>query len=109
MISEKLAKRIFLILVIALSLGMIIWAIPLSFFQFSELKEFEGVIKPLEASIYMEGTHKLEINEKEFVLLKSKEIDLDKFINKKVEIKGIARKTIEGNGLIVEVKEIQKK
>ena len=49
----------------------------------------EGTISKPQTTNYMYGTHVLQPeNSKTFYALMSEEVDLDKYLNKKVEIKG---------------------
>jgi len=74
----------------------------------TEKSSIEGVVHKLEASIYMEGTHYLEAGGITLTLLESTyDINLDKYIGKNVKIWGDTRMTIEGDGVITDVKRIE--
>lgn len=68
-------------------------------------EKLEGVVRKLGASIYPEGTHRLEANGTLVALLEaaSVQIDLDDFIGKSVEIEGILSPTVDGNLEILKV------
>jgi len=67
------------------------------------VERYIGIVKTLGASIYMQGTHRLEKDNKLVVLLKSKQIDLDQFLDQEVEIEGKVKKVVEGDLKIMEV------
>ena len=71
-------------------------------------ESIEGIIRRLEASIYMEGTHYLEVDGVILILLESTHnINLDKYVGKNVEIEGELRMTIEGDSMIMDVEKIK--
>lgn len=67
---------------------------------------YRGVLDVLGASIYMEGTHRLELEDGRFVLLESNGLVLDEYIGKNVEVFGSTRATIEGSAIIMRVERI---
>ncbi len=67
---------------------------------------YQGIIEPAGMSIYMQGTHQLKLNDGRFILLESKDIDLDNYLNKKVGVFGATRPTVESNGTIMRVEEV---
>jgi len=70
-------------------------------------KSIEGVVRKLDTSIYMEGTHYLEAGGVTLALLESTKINLDKYVDDNVEIWGEARRTVEGDGIIIDVSKIE--
>ncbi len=68
-------------------------------------EKLEGVIRKLGASIYQQGTHRLEKNDELVALLESagSQIKLDSFVGKDVEVEGIISPTVEGNLQIMRV------
>jgi len=71
-------------------------------------QSISGVVRPLEASIYMQGDHYLEVNGVILALLKSTHgINLDKYNNKNVEIWGEPEINVEGDGYIIDVEKIK--
>ncbi len=64
-----------------------------------------GVVQPLGASIYQQGTHRLLTDGKLTALLESgsETLDLDAYLAQEVELQGIARPTVEGDLTILEV------
>lgn len=64
---------------------------------------YRGVIQPSGISIYMEGTHRLVLDDGRFVLLTSESVDLNDYVNQEVELRGAIRPTVEGNGMIMRV------
>lgn len=71
-------------------------------------QSIEGVVHKLDASLYMEGTHYLEAGGVTLALLEStKGINLDKYIDKNVEVWGETKRTVEGDGIIVDVEKVE--
>jgi hypothetical protein len=67
-------------------------------------KSIFGKIVPLEASVYMQGTHRLvDDNGNTLVLLNAKDDKLKLSEGMKVEVSGVVRKTLEGDAEIMEV------
>lgn len=64
---------------------------------------YRGRLMPLGSSIYMEGTHRLELEDGRFVLLESNGVLLDEYLGKDVEVTGATRATIEGSAIIMRV------
>lgn len=67
---------------------------------------YRGLLLPLGASIYMEGTHRLELEDGRFVLLESNGLLLDEYLNMDVEVFGATRPTVEGGGIIMRVERV---
>ncbi len=67
---------------------------------------YRGVLRELGASIYMEGTHKLELEDGRFVLLEANGLVLDDYMNEDVEVFGSTRPTVEGDAIIMRVERI---
>jgi hypothetical protein len=68
-----------------------------------EMQKLSGVVRPLGVSIYQEGTHRLEKDNKLQLLLESKVLELADFEQQEVEVEGVVRSTVEGNQKIMEV------
>lgn len=68
-----------------------------------QLKQFEGTVKVLGISIYGEGTHRLEQEDKLVSILESKKINLADFEGKEVKVRGFVRDTVEGAQKIMDV------
>ncbi len=64
---------------------------------------FRGTIAPAGISIYMEGTHRLELADGRFLLLESTTVDLGSALGKSVEVEGAVRPTVEAGGVIMAV------
>lgn len=64
---------------------------------------YRGTVQPSGISIYMEGTHRLVLDDGRFVLLTSESVDLNDYVNQEVELRGAIRPTVEGNGMIMRV------
>ncbi len=67
---------------------------------------YRGTLLPLGASIYMEGTHRLELEDGRFVLLEANGLILDEYLAMDVEVFGATRPTTEGGGIIMRVERI---
>lgn len=67
---------------------------------------FRGKLQPLGPSVYMEGTHRLEIAADDFLLLRSDFHDLQLYEDTDVQVTGPVTETIEGGRLIMTVMEI---
>lgn len=67
---------------------------------------YQGTVQKAEASIYMQGTHRLELSDGRFVLLESADLELDRYIGKPVAVLGAVRPTVEGDGMILRVEQI---
>jgi len=75
------------------------------------LKSAEGVLKKLEASTFMYGTHLLETDSGTIqYALKSKTVNLDLYNDEKVKVKGnlIDGYPVDGGPEYMEVKEIER-
>lgn len=68
-----------------------------------EERSYQGVIEEAGVSIYMEGTHRIVLADRQFVLLESENTDLDAYIGKEVEVHGMVRTTVESGGRIMMV------
>lgn len=67
---------------------------------------YRGRLLPLGSSIYMEGTHRLQLEDGRFVLLESDGLVLDEYLNEDVEVFGSTRATIEGSAIIMRVERV---
>ncbi|ALM09779.1 MAG TPA: hypothetical protein DEB30_04740 [Candidatus Peribacter riflensis] len=68
---------------------------------------FIGTIRPAGISIYMEGTHRLELGDGRFVLLSSETVDLNGYVGEEAEVTGSIRPTVEEGGTIMRVERIR--
>lgn len=68
---------------------------------------FAGTIRPAGISIYMEGTHRLELSDGRFILLSSETVDLNGYVGEQVETTGSIRPTVEEGGTIMRVEQIR--
>lgn len=68
-----------------------------------EMKQYQGTVKLLGVSIYMEGSHRLEEDDKLIALLESEDINLPDFEGKEVKVRGFVRDTVEGGQKIMDV------
>lgn len=69
---------------------------------------YRGTLLPLGMSIYMEGTHRLELEDGRFILLTSNTVTLGDYLNENVEVFGSTRPTVEGSAVIMTVERIAK-
>lgn len=63
-----------------------------------------GTIEPAGITIYQQGTHKLTLEDGEFLLLESSIVDLNGYVNEYVTVQGEISSTVEANGLIMSVR-----
>ena len=69
---------------------------------------YEGIVEPLGASIYMQGTHRLLLPGDRFLLLESDIVDLNSVLGEEVRVFGAARPTVEGGNTLVRVERIER-
>lgn len=67
---------------------------------------YVGTLEKQGVSIFMEGTHRLRLEDGRFILLESETVDLSALIGKKVEVFGAVRPTVEQGGLIMRVERV---
>lgn len=67
---------------------------------------YQGVVRPSGISIYMEGTHRLELDSDRFILLQSDSIDLNGYVGESVIVFGSVRPTVESDAMIMTVSDI---
>ncbi len=67
-----------------------------------------GTVGELGVSIYQQGTHKLVLDDGQFILLESTDanLSLNVYLEKRVEVRGSVQPTVEGNGEIMRVEEV---
>ncbi|MDO8469220.1 MAG: hypothetical protein Q7S29_05695 [Candidatus Peribacter sp.] len=68
---------------------------------------FTGTVRPAGISIYMEGTHRLELSDGRFILLASETVDLNGYVGEQAEATGSIRPTVEEGGTIMRVEQIR--
>ena len=68
---------------------------------------YTGVVKPAGISIYNEGSHKLVLDDGRMILLESEEIDLNGYVDERVDVFGAIRPTVEGAGSIMRVERVK--
>jgi len=66
---------------------------------------YQGIVKPAGISIYMQGSHRLQLPDGKFILLESNTVDLNGYVNEKVELLGALRPTVEAGGMIMRVEQ----
>lgn len=67
----------------------------------------EGLLQRAGISIYMEGTHRLQMDDGSFLLLRSDTIGLDSYSDTRVIVTGPIMPTVEGEGVIMSVEDIE--
>ncbi len=67
---------------------------------------YRGTLEKQGVSIFMEGTHRLRLDDGRFVLLESDTVILNDYLNMKVEVVGAVRPTVENGGLIMRVERV---
>lgn len=68
---------------------------------------YTGTVQPAGISIYQQGSHRLVLPEGKFILLESDALDLNGYVDEKVEIFGALRPTVEAGGMIMRVERIK--
>jgi hypothetical protein len=124
MVEKKHLLKLSLISVAAITAGAVIGLVlnyqaikearleestpPLEETEEPKIATYSGTIKPLEASIYMEGTHFLEDGAGKIItLLKSRKIDLTFLEGQAVEVEGKLSEAVEGGQTILEVEKVR--
>jgi len=83
------------------------------YLQLSRIKEEKikvaGKLQELGKIFRRQGTHKLTKGKKILYYLKSEEVDLNRYVNKKVEITGELKESKDSAYPVIKVKEIKKK
>lgn len=67
---------------------------------------YRGTLREAGVSIFMQGTHRLELDDGRFVLLESEIVDLDDYMDMRVEVYGSVRPTVEAGGMIMRVESV---
>ncbi len=67
---------------------------------------YQGTLQAAGTSIFMEGTHKLQLEDGRFIMLESSAVDLNTYLDKKVELFGAVRPTVEAGGMIMRVERV---
>lgn len=67
---------------------------------------YTGTVKPAGISIYMEGTHRLVLDDQRFILLESDTVDLNGYVGETVVAQGAIRPTVEADAMIMRVTEM---
>jgi hypothetical protein len=67
---------------------------------------YRGTVEKQGVSIFMEGTHRLRLEDGRFILLHSDAVDLNAYVDMKVEVLGAVRPTVEAGGQIMRVERI---
>lgn len=67
---------------------------------------YRGTLEKQGVSIFMEGTHRLRLEDGRFILLESEDVTLGEYVGLKVEVFGAVRPTVEQGGLIMRVERV---
>ena len=67
---------------------------------------YSGTVRTLGISIYMEGTHRLSLQDGRFILLESDSADLNGYVGETVDVLGAIRPTVESDAMIMRVETI---
>ncbi len=67
---------------------------------------YTGTIHELGVSIYMQGTHKLTLENGQFLILESNSLDLNNYLERSVRVTGDVRPTVEEGGMIMRVETV---
>lgn len=68
---------------------------------------YRGLLEDAGVSIFMQGTHKLTLDDGRFILLESGEVNLVHYEGQKVEVFGSVRPTVEQGGMIMRVESVK--
>lgn len=68
---------------------------------------YTGIVRPAGISIYIEGSHKMELPGNRFILLESTSVDLNGYVGEMAEVTGSLRPTVEEGGMIMRVEKIR--
>ncbi len=67
---------------------------------------YRGIVQDAGVSIFMQGTHRLQLDDGRFILLESDDVNLDHYMDEEVEVYGAVRPTVEEGGMIMRVESI---
>lgn len=67
---------------------------------------YRGELDEAGATIFMQGTHRLTLNDGRFILLESDVVGLSDYVGQEVEVFGSVRPTTEAGGMIMRVESI---
>lgn len=67
---------------------------------------YRGTVEPLGVTIAMQGTHALALGDGRMLILESKDVDLESYLDHEVEVFGALRPTVEAGGIIMRVERI---
>ncbi len=67
---------------------------------------YRGTVEKQGVSIFMEGTHRLRLDDGRYILLHSDAVELNAYVDMKVEVLGAVRPTVEAGGQIMRVERI---
>ncbi|NOS67418.1 MAG: hypothetical protein HOO67_03590 [Candidatus Peribacteraceae bacterium] len=67
----------------------------------------EGVVQKAGVSIYMQGSHRLQMDDGTFLLLESSDLRLDDYVDTRVIVTGTVEPTVESGGMIMNVEMIE--
>lgn len=68
---------------------------------------YRGLLEDAGVSIFMQGTHKLTLDDGRFILLESEDVNLDRYVDMNVEVFGSVRPTVEAGGMIMRVESVK--
>lgn len=69
---------------------------------------YTGMLEELGVSVFMQGTHKLTLDDGQIIVLQSTDanLTLDSYIGRKVEVRGSVEPTVEAGGTLMRVTEV---
>ncbi len=68
---------------------------------------YRGTLEEAGVSIFMQGTHRLSLDDGRFIMLESEQVNLDHYIGEEVEVFGAVRPTVEEGGMIMRVESVK--
>jgi hypothetical protein len=67
---------------------------------------YRGTLEEAGMSIFMQGTHKLALEDGRFIMLESDVVNLGRYVGQEVEVYGSTRATVEEGGTIMRVESV---
>ncbi len=68
---------------------------------------YSGVIEPLTIDIYKQGTHQIRTDDNQLIVIQSQSVDLNKYLEKRVRIKGNLAEATGGEERVFNVSEVE--
>ncbi len=69
--------------------------------------EYTGIVETLEFDVYQQGTHQIRMDDDDLVIIQSQNFDLNRYLEKRVIVKGVYAKVIGDEEPVLSVMEIE--